>query len=45
MVGETAAAGENPSKDGKNMQTSHKKALPWPGIEPRTFLKPALAFF
>ncbi len=36
-VGETRAPGGNPHKHGENMQTSHSKALPQPGIKPRTF--------
>ncbi len=38
MVGETRAPGENTRRHRENMQTPHRKALPQPGMEPRTFL-------
>ncbi len=37
-MAETRAPTENPRRHGENMQTLHRKALPRPGIEPRTFL-------
>ncbi len=37
-VGETGAPRENTCEHRKNIQTPHRKALPQPGIEPRTFL-------
>ncbi len=39
MVEETRVPRGNPCKHGENMQTAHRKALPQPGIEPRTFLQ------
>ncbi|KAF7644015.1 hypothetical protein LDENG_00229450 [Lucifuga dentata] len=35
---EAGTPGGNLQRHGKNMVTPHKKAVPQPGIEPRTFL-------
>ncbi len=36
--GEPKEPRENPHRHERNMQTPHRKAVPQPGIEPRTFL-------